>query len=698
MASYRNLSPRLGVSNDDDNQNGSRNSVQRPPPISSTSTPPGAHRRSGMAIRTRRRHRTLLAATAPYLTSRRRSIAPRPRPRLDLATTSASGSGSASSSRSVSAPTPTPTEATFCNDLLSMNLNIPVTELPDRPFDRDLCTVLYGKTYTSANIPLDMQSEDYIGLGSIRSVISPGTILNPSVKHCQDLRLDATGNPAGRCLRPAPFVEVELTNMTEIMHCEDLTHPLDDPFTLCGYCVASSLHRLLGGKKGEFVCSLKDEQVKQSRLYLCAKCIKERAIQRSQPEGQALARVGELAFAELLRPFAEVTGAAAESQTAVEVPAAVPDVDDQVQPGFSFSGEDLALFDFDVDFNSQFPPAETVAESTTSASINHHPSDGGNISAEEALFFDFDLTSAPSPPEANARGSGADISRTESWTLPPLTFEPFEFTELLSNPLAPAHGSTNTYATANVNNDPNRDLGLSDFTHYHDLEGLFSAIHRNVVGTNIEPGSIDFASQRRSNNGNIGTAAPAPVVNAESHELHDNGIPARALSFLNLEDQINPDDWAFLLQLPDIPSTAGIITPPELAALPDDDDDDDDDDEDSNKNNNPPPAQPLPTKCKIPESLFGCNCVKLLTANLCFGHRVIRCFEFVRKYTLTRRWVTKQYGDRACPACGTGKGVDAYGFKGDMGGEGLQKLEWVCLCCLDWVHELWSEKIPGPRL
>ncbi|KAK3323735.1 hypothetical protein B0T19DRAFT_426816 [Cercophora scortea] len=702
MASNRNLTRRPGASNDDDNHNGYRTLVQRPPPTSSTSTTPETQRSSGMPIRTRRRPRTLLAATAPYSTARTRLIAPRPiQPRPDPGT-STSGSASASSSRPDLAPPPTLTEATFRNVLLRMNLDVPVTELPDRPFDRHLFTVLYGKTYTSANIPPDMQSEDYVGLGSILSLLSPGTILNPSVKPCQDPRINATGHLAGRCLRPAPFVKIDLANITEIMHCEDLTHPLDDPFTLCGHCVASSLHRLLGGKKGEFVCSLKEEQIEQSRLYLCAKCTKERAIWRSQPQGQAMARAGELAFAELLRPVAEVSGAAAESQTTPEDLPAAPVVGNQVQPSFSFSGEDLALFDFGVDFNFRYPRTETPAGPGASAAgidanMNHRPSDVGNISAEEALFYDFDRASAPSPPEVSIHGSGVDMSGPGSWTLPPLTFEPFEFAQLSSNP---ARGSDNSYTAANVDGNSHSNLDLSDFTHYQDLEHLFSAMHRNVVGTDAEPGSIDFASQPGSNNGDIATAAPAIAVNTETRDLHDdNDATAGALSFLNLEDQLNPDDWAFLLQLPDIPSTAGMLTPPELAPLPEDEDNDDnnDDDDDDNSNNTPHRPEPQP-KCKLPEALFGCNCVKLLTANLCFGHRVLRCFEFVRKYTSTRRWVTARYGEKACPACSTGKGVDAYGFKGELGGEALERREWVCLCCLDWVHELWSEKIPGPAV
>jgi hypothetical protein len=86
----------------------------------------------------------------------------------------------------------------------------------------------------------------------------------------------------------------------------------------------------------------------------------------------------------------------------------------------------------------------------------------------------------------------------------------------------------------------------------------------------------------------------------------------------------------------------------------------------------------------LPTPEFGCSCGKS-----CHSHRLARASNWVNSTVEVRNWMNKLWGAKVCPFCMSyPKGespVDAYGFKGNRGGEDLPQVVYVCLSCQDIV-------------
>ncbi|KAK3398340.1 hypothetical protein B0T20DRAFT_205810 [Sordaria brevicollis] len=107
-------------------------------------------------------------------------------------------------------------------------------------------------------------------------------------------------------------------------------------------------------------------------------------------------------------------------------------------------------------------------------------------------------------------------------------------------------------------------------------------------------------------------------------------------------------------------------------------------------------AQNQPRQVRTAGKLFKCSCTKLLTADLCLGHRLLRADQFldhIRKYDdwIKFRFDQRENDPRPCPKCMERPGVDAYDFLRIEGAVNLDTIHWACLFCQETVSMPRSE-------
>lgn len=98
------------------------------------------------------------------------------------------------------------------------------------------------------------------------------------------------------------------------------------------------------------------------------------------------------------------------------------------------------------------------------------------------------------------------------------------------------------------------------------------------------------------------------------------------------------------------------------------------------------------------KQLFRCSCAKLITADLCVGHRLFRAEQFLEQVRCLGEWTQYRYSlriqdHRPCPRCMERVGVDAHNFSGKAGGADLPTVHWICMCCQEIVSMTRSEFI-----
>ncbi|KAJ4381434.1 hypothetical protein N0V85_008681 [Neurospora sp. IMI 360204] len=101
-------------------------------------------------------------------------------------------------------------------------------------------------------------------------------------------------------------------------------------------------------------------------------------------------------------------------------------------------------------------------------------------------------------------------------------------------------------------------------------------------------------------------------------------------------------------------------------------------------------ADNAPNMFRTAKKLFRCSCKKLITADLCLGHRLLRADQFLEQVRRMNEWVQFRFtlGERdhnPCPKCMARPGVDAHNFQTREGGADLNTIHWICMCCQETV-------------
>lgn len=101
-------------------------------------------------------------------------------------------------------------------------------------------------------------------------------------------------------------------------------------------------------------------------------------------------------------------------------------------------------------------------------------------------------------------------------------------------------------------------------------------------------------------------------------------------------------------------------------------------------------ADNTPSQVRTAKKMFGCSCRKLITADLCLGHRLFRADQFLDQVKRMNDWIQfrfslREQDPKPCPKCLTRHGVDAFNFKNKVGGAHLNTVSWMCMCCQETV-------------
>lgn len=101
-------------------------------------------------------------------------------------------------------------------------------------------------------------------------------------------------------------------------------------------------------------------------------------------------------------------------------------------------------------------------------------------------------------------------------------------------------------------------------------------------------------------------------------------------------------------------------------------------------------ADNAPSQFRTAKKMFRCSCQKLITADLCLGHRLLRADQFLDQVYRLNEWVQfrfslREQDHKPCPKCMTRHGVDAYNFRNKEGGAHLNSINWICMCCQETV-------------
>ncbi|EAA32892.2 hypothetical protein GE21DRAFT_6416 [Neurospora crassa] len=97
-------------------------------------------------------------------------------------------------------------------------------------------------------------------------------------------------------------------------------------------------------------------------------------------------------------------------------------------------------------------------------------------------------------------------------------------------------------------------------------------------------------------------------------------------------------------------------------------------------------ADNAPSMFRTAKKLFRCSCHKLITADLCLGHRLLRADQFLEQARRLDEWTRFRFGlgeqdFKPCPKCMVRPGVDAHSFNNSEGGADLTTVHWICMCC-----------------
>ncbi|KAK3337993.1 hypothetical protein B0H65DRAFT_434128 [Neurospora tetraspora] len=101
-------------------------------------------------------------------------------------------------------------------------------------------------------------------------------------------------------------------------------------------------------------------------------------------------------------------------------------------------------------------------------------------------------------------------------------------------------------------------------------------------------------------------------------------------------------------------------------------------------------ADNAPSMVRTVKKLFRCSCKKLITADLCLGHRLLRADQFLEQVRRLNEWTQFRFslGEqdfKPCPKCMARPGVDAYNLNNREGGADLTTVHWICMCCQETV-------------